>query len=127
MAGFSSNSSLLWVIAPLLLALALAGSSIRWRKSTGRGLMALSLAACVMALVFVPLLRVLPERISIPLFIAGLLPLAAILVVAMAVSIARFVQARTGTHLLSLALSIVALVLFFVNARTAWIWPYAVY
>ena len=125
MAGFSSNSSLLWVIAPLLLALA--GSSVLWRKITGRGLIALSLAACVMALVFVPLLRVLPERMGIPFFVAGLLPLVVILVTALVVSTARFVQARTGTHLLSLALSIVALALFFVNAMTAWIWPYAVY
>lgn len=126
MAGFSSTSSLLLIIAPLLLALALAVSLLLWR-STGRGLILLALVACALALVFVPLLRVLPERIGIPFFVAGLLPLVAILVMAMAVNIARFVQARTGTHLLSLALSIVALALFFVNTTTPWIWPYAVY
>jgi len=31
------------------------------------------------------------------------------------------------THLLSLALSSAAVALFFVNAMTGWIWPYASY
>lgn len=99
----------------------------RRKRRTVRGLIVLALVVCVMALVFVPLLRVLPERVGIPFFVVGLGPLLVILLMAIAVSTARFVQARTGTHLLSLALSILALTLFFVNATTAWIWPYASY
>ena len=127
MPAFNASGSLVWIAALPLLALALAVSPLLWRRITGRGLIVLPLVACVLALVFVPLLRVLPEQVGLPFFIAVLLPLVAILVVAVAVSAARFVQARTGTHLLSLALSIVALALFFVNATTAWIWPYAMY
>lgn len=120
-------SSLVWTITLPLLALALVISAFLWHKITDRGLVVLALVVCVMALVFVPLLRVLPERVGIPLFVVGLGPLLVILLMAIAVSTARFVQARTGTHLLSLALSILALALFFVNATTAWLWPYASY
>jgi hypothetical protein len=120
-------SSLVWTISLPLLALALVVSVFLWRRITDTGLIVLSLVVCVMALVFVPLLRVLPERVGIPFFVVGLGPLLVILLMAIAVSTARFAQARTGTHLLSLALSILALTLFFVNATTAWIWPYASY
>lgn len=104
-----------------LLALALVVSVFLWRRITDRGLIVLALVVCVMALVFVPLLRVLPEQVGIPFFVV------VILLMVIAVSTARFVHARTGAHLLSLALSILALTLFFVNATTAWIWPYASY
>lgn len=127
MLAFSTTSSLVWTIALLLLALASVVSVFLWRRITDRGLIVLALAVCVMALVFVPLLRVLPERVGIPFFVVGLGPLLVILLMVIAVSTARFVQARTGAHLLSLALSILALTLFFVNATTAWIWPYASY
>lgn len=120
-------SSLVWTISLPLLAIALVVSVFLWRRITDTGLIVLSLVVCVMALVFVPLLRVLPERVGIPFFVVGLGPLLVILLMAIAVSTARFAQARTGTHLLSLALSILALTLFFVNATTAWIWPYASY
>lgn len=110
-----------------LLALALVVSVFLWRRITDRGLIVLALVVCVMALVFVPLLRVLPEQVGIPFFVVGLGPLLVILLMVIAVSTARFVHARTGAHLLSLALSILALTLFFVNATTAWIWPYASY
>ncbi|MEI2689928.1 MAG: hypothetical protein V9H69_09505 [Anaerolineae bacterium] len=126
MSGFSSSGALLWATI-LLLALSVVGSIVLLRRITDNRLVGLSLAACAAALVFVPLLRVLPESVGLPVLIAGLGPLLVILAVVFVTSVVRFIQARTRTHLLSLALSGAAVALFFVNAMTAWIWPYASY
>lgn len=52
-------SSLVWTISLPLLALVLVVSVFLWRKITDTWLIVLALVVCVMALVFVPLLRVL--------------------------------------------------------------------
>ncbi len=126
MSGFSSSSALLWLTIPLL-ALSAVGLIVLLRRIADNRLLGFSLAACVAALVFVPLLRVLPEPMGLPVFMVGLGPLLVILTVGFVTSVARFIQTQTRTHLLSLALSSAAVALFFVNAMTGWIWPYANY
>ena len=127
MSGFSSNSALLWAVMLTLLALSPVGSIVLLRRIADNRLVGFSLAACVAALVFVPLLRVLPESMGLPVFMVGLGPLLIILTVVFVTSVARFIQTQTRTHLLSLVLSSAAVALFFVNAMTGWIWPYASY
>jgi predicted PurR-regulated permease PerM len=86
--------------------------------------MALSLAACSLALAFAPLLRMSGEEIGILIFIVGLFPVLGTIMAAVIASAMRYVQTRQMKALPSLVLSIAAIGLAYINFTTPFIWPY---
>jgi hypothetical protein len=127
MPNFSSYSSILWTTAIFLIVVALGGSTVLLRKSDDKWLICLSVLACVVALVFAPLLRAVPEEIGLRFFLIGLWPTLAIIAIAVVISVARFIQRRSKESLPSLVLSVSAVGLFYINSMTSLIWPYNTY
>jgi uncharacterized membrane protein YoaK (UPF0700 family) len=127
MPNFSSYSSILWTTAIFLIVVALGGSTVLLRKSDDKRLIFLSVLACLVALVFAPMLRAVPEEIGLRFFLIGLWPTLAIIAIAVVISVARFIQRRSKESLPSLVLSVSAVGLFYINSMTSLIWPYNTY
>lgn len=70
------------------------------------------------------LVRALPEEVSLPFFLIGLWPTLAVIAVPVAASMVRVVQTRSRRAVISLALSVLAAGLFYLNSATPWLWPY---
>jgi uncharacterized membrane protein (UPF0136 family) len=123
----SISSLLLWVFALLVMAGVLITSIILARKPSDKMLIGLSLGACLAAFGFVPLLRALPEPISLRFFFVTFWPTLALIAIAVIASTVRFIQTRKKESLPALLLSILAVGLYYINSTTEWIWPYKVY
>jgi hypothetical protein len=124
MPGFNSVSALFWTSAVFSIVVALAGSTVLLRKHADKRLILLSVLACVVALVLVPLMRAVPKEISLPFFLIGTWPTLAIIATAVVTSVVRFIQRRDKESLLSLILSVSAVGLFYLNTTTSLIWPF---
>jgi len=120
-------SGLVWGIAVFLVVVMIGGTFIFLRRPDDRRLMRLSLFACFVALAFAPLLRVLPEKVSLYLFLIGLWPSLGVIAISVAASLVLAIQTRSQYAVLSLALSVLAAGLFYINTTTPWIWPYRTY
>jgi uncharacterized membrane protein len=127
MSGSNFAFSLLLSSMILAVLMIVVGSIVLLLRSSDNGLVGLSLLACVAALVFDPLLRVLPEQISIYIFFAGFFPISAAITAAAVTSTARLMQTRRWASVPSLIVSTVAASLMYINTTTPWIWPYAKY
>jgi hypothetical protein len=124
MPGFNSVSALFWTSAVFSIVVALAGSTVLLRKHADKRLILLSVLACVVALVLVPLMRAVPKEIGLPFFLIGTWPTLAIIATAVVTSVVRFIQRRDKESLLSLILSVSAVGLFYLNTTTSLIWPF---
>jgi hypothetical protein len=124
MPGFNSVSALFWTSAVFSIVVALAGSTVLLRKHADKRLILLSVLACVVALVLVPLMRAVPKEISLPFFLIGTWPTLAIIATAVVTSVVRFIQRRDKESLLSLILSVSAVGLFYLNTTTSLIWRF---
>lgn len=127
MPSFNSVGAMFWTTAIFLIVVALGGSTVLLRKSNKKWLICLSVLACVVALVFAPLLRAVPEEIGLRFFLIGLWPTLAIIAIAVITSVVRFIQRRDEESLPSLILSVSAVGLFYINSMTSLIWPYNTY
>jgi tetrahydromethanopterin S-methyltransferase subunit D len=125
MSGSNFAFSLLLSSMILAVLVIVVGSIVLLLRSSDKGLVGLSLLACAAALVFDPLLRVLPEQISIYLFFVGFFPISAIILAAAITSTARLMQTRRWASVPSLLASMVAASLMYINTTSPWIWPYA--
>jgi hypothetical protein len=123
MTSFNSVSALFWTSAVFSIVVGLAGSTVLLRKHADKGLILLSVLACVVALVFVPLMRAVPREISLPFFLIGTWPTLATIATAVVTSVVRFIQRRDKESLLGLILSVSAVGLFYLNITTELIWP----
>lgn len=123
MLNLNSIGALSWITAVFLVAVTV-GTILLWRQPGNRRLMRLSFFACLLALIFAPLMRAVPERVGIPFFLIGLWPTLAIIAVSAVASAVQVIQTRSPRALLSLVLSVLAAGLFYINSTTAWIWPY---
>ncbi len=124
---FSSLGAIVWPTATFLIVVALGGATILLRKSRDKWLIRLSALACVVALVFAPMLRALPEEMSLPFFLIGLWPTLATIAIVVVASMARFIQRPGKESLPSLLLSALAAGLFYVSLTTPLIWPFRTY
>ena len=124
MPGFNSVGALFWTSAVFSIVVGLAGSTVLLRKHADKGLILLSVLACVVALVYVPLLRAVPREISLPFLLIGLWPTLAVIAIAVVTSLVRFIQRRDKESLLSLIWSLSAVGLFYINTMTPLIWPF---
>jgi len=123
MLTLNSISALSWITAVFLAAVTV-GTILLWRQPNDRRLMRLSLLACLLALIFAPLVRTVPERVSLPLFLIGLWPTLAIIAMSVVANTVRAIQTGSTQSFLSLILSVLAVSLFYINSTTSWIWPY---
>ena len=112
------------VVAVVLIA---GGAVVLIRRPSDKKLIGLALIACLVALVFTPLLRVAPESISFYAFLGGLFPVILLITLAVVTSAIRLAQTRRWQALPGLMLSVAAAGLMYVNMTTTWIWPYAKY
>jgi hypothetical protein len=118
-AGVISSALMLLVLLFAIAALIMVRSYL-----TDRILLGLALLSCFLALIFVPLLRTVPEQVSLLLFLVGFWPILSMIAAAVIASTVRVVQTRRKESLFSLILSIVAAVLFYINGTTPLLWPY---
>lgn len=117
----------IWATAVFLVVVVVGGTPLLLRWLDDRKLVHLSLLACLVALTFAPLLRALPEAVSLPFFVIGLWPSLGVIAISVAASLIRAIQARSRRVALSLVLGALAAGLFYINAATPWIWPYRTY
>jgi hypothetical protein len=123
MPSFNSVGALFWASAVFSIVVALAGSTVLLRKHADKGLILLSVLACVVALVFVPLFRAVPREMSLPFFLIGMWPTLAIVATAVVTSVVRLIQRRDKESLVGLILSVSAVGLLYLNMTTSLIWP----
>ena len=121
---FNSVGAMFWTSAVFSIVVALAGSTVLLRKHADRGLNLLSVFACVVALVFAPLMRGVPKEISLPFFLIGTWPTLATIATAVVTSVVRFIQRRDKESLPSLILRVSAVGLFYLSTMTSLIWPF---
>lgn len=94
------------------------------RFATQKELVSLSLIALVLALGYVPAMRLLPEHISIWFFLVGILPVIGFMVLALVTNALNFSRTQSKIALAGMLLSILAIALFYINAMTPFFWPY---
>lgn len=126
MLNFNAISALVWAITVFLIVV-IAGTIILLRKLDDKRLIILSLFACFTALVFAPLVRALPEEVSLLFFLIGLWPSLGVVAVSVTASLMKAIQTRSRHAVLSLVLGALATGLFYINATSPWIWPYRTY
>ena len=79
MLNLNSTGSLVWAAVIFLVVVTTGGATILLRQPDDKRLVHLSLLACLIALVFAPLLRVIPDQVSFLFFLAGVWPILAII------------------------------------------------
>jgi hypothetical protein len=127
MPSLNISVSIIAAVAILMVMMVTVGSVVFLRRSSDKGLIVLSLMACVAALVFTPLERILPEQSGFYLLLLGLLPVLATIIATVVASTARLMQTRRWRSVPSLVLSVAAVGLMYFNSTTSWFWPYAKY
>jgi hypothetical protein len=103
------------------------GSILLLRRTNEKHLIGLSLLAFLLALIFTPILRILPEEIGLPFFLLAFMPTLAILMLSLGASFISLVRTRARIAFLSLILSLLAVGLFVVNTTTPLIWSFRAY
>lgn len=127
MSSMGSIGFLAWVAVNLCFLVATIGSILLLRNANERRLMGLSLLALFLALTFAPILRLLPDEIGLPFFLVAFLPMIAILTLSLSASLVSLVRTRARVSVLDFILSLLAVVLFIINATTPLIWSFRVY
>lgn len=127
MSYIGSIGSLTWVAVILCSLAATMGSVLLLRSANEKQLVGLSLLALLLALIFTPILRVLPEEAGLPFFLLAFMPTLAIIVLSLGASFISLVRTSARTSFLNLILSLLAVGLFIVNATTPLIWSFRAY
>lgn len=119
-----SRGYLLWLTILVVLAVSVVGLLYVLRTWNARRTIGLPMIACISALVLGPLLRSLPERIGLLLFLPGLWVVLIVIAIALGATVIELVKHKRRIALVGLLVSLIAIAIFGINLMTPWLWPY---